>query len=74
MKLATHTTLNGRVALREYIRASVDFLEYLRDGEKKGMLQSGVTSSLGPLGNAEKRGKVKGEYGADWEVHVVPKG
>jgi len=38
------------------------------------MLQSGVTSSLGPLGNAEKRGKVKGEYGADWEVHVVPKG
>lgn len=72
MKLATHTTLDGRVALREYISASVDFLDYLRNGEKKGMLRKEVTSSAGPLGDSDKRGKVKGAHGADWELHVAP--
>ncbi|KAF1972212.1 hypothetical protein BU23DRAFT_535144 [Bimuria novae-zelandiae CBS 107.79] len=72
MKLATNTKLDSRVALREYISASVDFLEYLRNGEKKEVLTREVTSPAGPLGDAEKRGKSKGKYGADWEVHVVP--
>ncbi|KAF1953153.1 hypothetical protein CC80DRAFT_451140 [Byssothecium circinans] len=72
MKLATKTTLEGRVALREYIDASVNFLGYLRDGEMKGMLKEEVTSVAGPLGDAEKRGRSKGQYGAEWEVHVVP--
>ncbi|KAF2128509.1 PAF-acetylhydrolase family member [Dothidotthia symphoricarpi CBS 119687] len=73
MKLVTGTTLDSKTALREYIDASVRFLEYLKTGEKKGVLESEVTSVAGPLGDADKRGKVKGPYGADWEVHVVPK-
>jgi len=73
MKLVTGTTLEARVALREYIDASVRFLEYLQTAEKKGILASEVTSKKGPLGDADKREKVKGEYGAEWEVHVVPK-
>jgi platelet-activating factor acetylhydrolase len=73
MKLVTGTTLAPRVALKEYIDVSVDFLEFLRNGEKKGMLKADVTSPDGPLGDAEKRKMVKGEDGADWEVHVVPK-
>jgi platelet-activating factor acetylhydrolase len=72
MKLATGTTLNGRAALREYIDTSVDFLEFLRHGKKMGLLKSGVTSPAGPLGDADKREKVKGSAGADWEVHVTP--
>lgn len=72
MRLATHTTLEARVALREYISASVDFLEFLGGDKKKGLLKSEVTSSKGPLGEAEKRGKLRGEHGAEWEVHVVP--
>ncbi|KAF2680200.1 hypothetical protein K458DRAFT_312410 [Lentithecium fluviatile CBS 122367] len=72
MKLATGTTLNGRIALREYIGASVDFLGYLRHGEKKGLLKSEISSPAGPLGDAGKREKIKGSAGADWEVHVVP--
>ena len=67
------TTLESRVALREYIDASVRFLEFLKTGEKKGILASDVTSSAGPLGDADKRGKAKGEFSAQWEVHVVPK-
>ena len=73
MKLATGTTLESRVALREYIDASVHFLKFLKGDEKKGILASDVSSSAGPLGDADKRGKVKGIFGADWEVHVVPK-
>ena len=72
MKLVTGTTLAPKVALREYIDTSVKFLEYLQTGDKKGVLGSEVTSVAGPLGDAEKRGKVKGASGADWEVHVVP--
>lgn len=71
MKLVTGTTLDSRIALREYIDTSVRFLEYLQTGEKTGVLKSPVTSAAGPLGDAEKRQKVKGAYGADWEVHVV---
>lgn len=72
MKLVTGTMLDSRIALREYIDASVRFLEYLQTGQTKGALESDVTSPAGPLGDVEKRKKVKGLYGADWEVHVVP--
>jgi len=71
--MVTGTTLDSKPALREYIDTSVRFLEYLQTGEKKGVLASEVTSKAGPLGDAEKREKVKGQYGADWEVHVVPR-
>jgi platelet-activating factor acetylhydrolase len=72
MKMVTGTTLDPRIALREYIDTSVKFLEYLRSGKKDGVLASEVTSKNGPLGDAGKREKVRGQYGADWEVHVVP--
>jgi platelet-activating factor acetylhydrolase len=72
MKLVTGTTLESRVALREYIDVSIHFLKFLKTGEKKDILASDVTSSAGPLGDADKRGKVKGQFDADWEVHVVP--
>jgi platelet-activating factor acetylhydrolase len=73
MKLVLGTTLDPRVALGEYIDVSVEFLDFLRTGRKKGILKSNVTSPKGPLGDAEKRGKVMGKEGADWEVHVVPR-
>lgn len=72
MRLATKTTLDGRVALREYTDASVDFLEFLKNGKKKGVLHEEISSPAGPLGDAEKREKVKGPHGAEWEIHVVP--
>lgn len=73
MRLATKTTLNGRVALREYIDTSVNFLEFLRNGDKKGLLREQVSSPAGPLGDADKRGEIEGSFGAKWEVHVVPR-
>jgi platelet-activating factor acetylhydrolase len=73
MKMVTGTTLDPRIALREYIDTSVKFLEYLQSEEKKGVLASEATSKDGPLGDAADRAKVRGQYGADWEVHVVPR-
>jgi platelet-activating factor acetylhydrolase len=72
MKMVTGTTLDPRVALHEYIDTSLCFLQYLQSGRKEGVLKSDVTSKDGPLGDADKREKVKGQFGADWEVHVVP--
>lgn len=72
MRLVTGTTLDPRVALREYTDVSVEFLSFLRDGAKRGVLKSEVTSPGGPIGEAKKRHTVKGTQGADWEVHVVP--
>lgn len=72
MKMVTGTTLDPKVALREYIDVSVEFLEYLSSGKKTGVLASPVTSANGPLGDAEERKKVEGTMGAEWEVHVVP--
>ncbi|KAF2004505.1 PAF-acetylhydrolase family member [Amniculicola lignicola CBS 123094] len=72
MKMVTGTSLDSTVALKEYIDISVDFLQYLQSGEKTGLLSQEGTSPQGPLGDTEKRGKVKGSAGADWEVHVVP--
>jgi platelet-activating factor acetylhydrolase len=73
MKMVTGTTLDPRIALREYIDTSVKFLEYLQSGKKEGVLASEVTSKAGPLGDDAEREKVKGLYGAEWEVHVVPR-
>lgn len=72
MKLVTGSILDSKVALREYINTSVQFLEFLQTGDKKGVLESDVTSAAGPLGDAERRRRVKGLYGADWEIHVTP--
>ena len=72
MKLATHTKLDGRVALKEYISTSISFLEFLRNGDKDGILQQHATSPKGPFGDPDTRGTIKGEHGAYWELHVVP--
>lgn len=72
MRMVTGTTLDPRVALREYIDVSMEFLDFLRNGERRGVLESEVTSPNGPIGEAEKRRYRKGKGGADWEVHVVP--
>jgi platelet-activating factor acetylhydrolase len=73
MRLVLGTTLDPLIALKEYVDVSVEFLNFLRDGDIKGMLKSQVSSPDGPVGKAEDRGTVDGRQGGKWEVHVVPK-
>ncbi|KAF2474133.1 uncharacterized protein BDR25DRAFT_323182 [Lindgomyces ingoldianus] len=72
MKIATWTSLNAKVALAEYVDVSVEFLNYLKNGEKKGVLKSRILSPAGPLGDSKMRKKIRGTEGAAWEIHVVP--
>jgi platelet-activating factor acetylhydrolase len=73
MKMVLGTTLAPKVALDEYIDVSVEFLDFLRTGKKKGILKSNATSPDGPIVKADERNKVRGKEGGDWEVHVAPK-
>lgn len=73
MRLVLGTTLDPLVALKEYVDVSVEFLNFLKTGNAKGMLNSKVSSPAGPVGDAEDRATVDGRQGGKWEVHVVPK-
>jgi len=68
-RLVTGTSLNERLALDAYVRVSYDFLQFVRDGKKRGVLGSEVTSKDGPLGKEADR--AADETGM-WEVHVAP--
>ncbi|KAF2810971.1 alpha/beta-hydrolase [Mytilinidion resinicola] len=68
-RLVTGTRLNERLALDAYVNASHDFLRFVRDGRRRGVLASGVTSEDGPLGKAED---AESDLSGLWEVHVAP--
>ncbi|KAF1985253.1 PAF-acetylhydrolase family member [Aulographum hederae CBS 113979] len=76
LKLATGTTLNERVALKQYVDASVAFLQFVGDGVRRGVLKEEVNNPNGPLGKdrGEKDGKevVPYEMWEGWQVHVAP--
>ncbi|KAF2488681.1 alpha/beta-hydrolase [Lophium mytilinum] len=68
-RLVTGTRLNERLALDAYVGVSYDFLRFVRDGGRRGVLGSGVTSEDGPLGKVGERGV---DESGLWEVHVAP--
>ncbi|KAF2771911.1 PAF-acetylhydrolase family member [Teratosphaeria nubilosa] len=70
----TGATINVREGLREYVRVTMDFLSYLKDGSRKGVLDVGVTHEQ--YGNDtrsdEQREKMEKGITKYWEVHVAP--
>lgn len=70
----TGATINVKDGLREYVRVSMEFLQYLKDGGRTGVLDVGVTHEQ--YGNdtrteEQKRNMEKG-ITKFWEVHVAP--
>lgn len=76
----TGATIDVKEGLREYVRVSMDFIHYLRNGSKDGVLGIGVThESYGndttdelqkeKIKKMEKMGQNVTKY---WEVHVAP--
>lgn len=70
----TGATISVREGLREYVKVSMEFLQYLKDGTRKGVLDIGATHDS--YGNdtrsevqKEKMDKTITRY---WEVHVAP--
>jgi len=68
-RLVTGTSMNERLALDAYVRASHDFLRFVADGQRRGVLGASVTSARGPLGGDGERGQ---DPSGLWEVHVAP--
>ncbi|EME45377.1 hypothetical protein DOTSEDRAFT_170727 [Dothistroma septosporum NZE10] len=70
----TGATINVHEGLREYVRVSMEFLRYLKDGTRTGMLDVGVTHEQ--YGNdtrtEEQRDNMKEDVMKYWEVHVAP--
>lgn len=70
----TGATISVREGLKEYVKVSMEFLQYLKDGTRKGVLDIGATHDS--YGNdtrsevqKEKMDKTITKY---WEVHVAP--
>lgn len=70
----TGATINVKEGLREYVRVSMDFIEYLKTGSKDGVLGVGVTHET--YGNDTRSADQKKNMAKDiskyWEVHVAP--
>ncbi|KAL5381387.1 hypothetical protein DPSP01_007101 [Paraphaeosphaeria sporulosa] len=73
----TGATIDVKEGLREYTRVSMEFLHYLRDGTRDGVLDVGVTHES--YGNdtrtdlqKEKMEKMGERVAKYWEVHVAP--
>ncbi|CAK3996254.1 PAF-acetylhydrolase family member [Lecanosticta acicola] len=72
----TGATIDVREGLREYVRISMEFLDFLRDGTRKGVLNIGVThEEYGKdTRNEEQKKKMEKDITKYWEVHVAPPG
>lgn len=70
----TGATINVKDGLREYVRVSMEFLDYLRDGSRQGVLEVGVTHEEYGKDSRSDEQKEKMEKGITkyWEVHVAP--
>ncbi|KAL1603846.1 hypothetical protein SLS60_005438 [Paraconiothyrium brasiliense] len=70
----TGATINVREGLREYVRVSMEFLQYLKDGTREGVLDIGATHQS--YGNDtrtdEQKEKMDESITKYWEVHVAP--
>lgn len=70
----TGATINVKEGLREYVRVSLEFLTFLKNGERKGVLDIGVTHEQ--YGNDTRtdlqKEKMDPKTSRYWEVHVAP--
>ena len=63
-----------RKALGEYVKVTIDFLDYTKAGERKGILKEDVThEQYGKWVSDERRKSFPKDLAEYWEVHVCPK-
>lgn len=70
----TGATINVKEGLREYVRVSMEYMQWLKDGKKRGVLDIGVThESYGnDTRSDEQRERIPDKTMRYWEVHVAP--
>jgi platelet-activating factor acetylhydrolase len=69
----TGATIDVVDGVGEYVRASVDFFAWIRDGRREGVLAENVTHDpYGKWVSEEREKDYPDEYKKYWEVHVAP--
>ncbi|KAK2018614.1 PAF-acetylhydrolase family member [Colletotrichum eremochloae] len=74
LRWTTGATIDVRRGLKEYVRISDEFMDFLRDGSREGVLSEGVTHEeygKDTMTNEQRRRIPKGttKY---WQIHVAP--
>ena len=73
LRLATGASVDARVGLGEYIGVSEEFLRFLTDGERGGLLNEKVTHrEYGEWVSEERRKEFGKDMAKHWEIHVSP--
>ncbi|KAF4980319.1 hypothetical protein FZEAL_3636 [Fusarium zealandicum] len=74
LNFATGATADVRKALGEYVKVTIDFLDFLKTGDKNGILAEEVThEQYGEWVSDERKKSFPKELAEYWEVHVCPK-
>ncbi|KAM0296184.1 hypothetical protein HYE67_008116 [Fusarium culmorum] len=72
LNFATGATADVRKALGEYVKVTLDFLAYTKNGTREGVLGEDVThEKYGEWVDGREKTFPK-EYAKNWEVHVTP--
>ncbi|WYZ44507.1 hypothetical protein EsH8_VII_000943 [Colletotrichum jinshuiense] len=74
LRWTTGATIDVHQGLKEYVRVSAEFLEFLRDGTRRGVLSEGVThEEYGKNSMTEEQKKrMPEETTKYWQIHVAP--
>ncbi|KAH0421260.1 PAF-acetylhydrolase family member [Colletotrichum camelliae] len=74
LRWTTGATINVNEGLREYVRVSMEFLEFLRNGTRSGVLSEGPTHQQygEDTRTEEQKGRIPKEVMKYWEIHVAP--
>ena len=69
----TGATINVVEGVMEYVKASVDLFDYVRDRNREGVLAENVThEAYGEWISEDRKKEYPKEYQKYWEVHVAP--
>ncbi|KAF9869980.1 PAF-acetylhydrolase family member [Colletotrichum karsti] len=74
LRWTTGATINVNEGLREYVRVSMEFLDFLRNGTREGILSEGVThKEYGEdTRTDEQKARMPKETTKYWQIHVAP--
>ncbi|KAF6830312.1 paf-acetylhydrolase family member [Colletotrichum musicola] len=72
LRWTTGATIDARRGVGEYVDVSMDFLGFLRDGKRQGVLGLGVTHEEYGKDSRNEKEKVGGDVMRYWQVHVAP--
>ncbi|KAI1046368.1 hypothetical protein LB505_009128 [Fusarium chuoi] len=73
LNFATGATADVKKALGEYVKVTMDFLEFTKTNKENGVLDEAVThEKYGEWVSKEREKSFPKEYAKYWEVHVCP--